>query len=120
MTADCTDHTSTTMTTNATATINTFAATRCPLLQPLHYYRSRCYGMTGVSPHSDTFFLHQLPDPGWSPGRQAGYPGAGREGYWATHQNTGACCWHGSLKCMEEDYKTTEIDTLPDKESQQG
>ena len=86
MTADCTDHTSTTMTTNATATINTLAATRCPLLQPLHYYRSRCYGMTGVSPHSDTFFLHQLPDPGWSPGRQAGYPGAGREGYWATHQ----------------------------------
>ena len=35
MTADCTDHTSTTMTTNATATINTFAATRCPLLLPL-------------------------------------------------------------------------------------
>ena len=80
-----------------------------------YYYRSRCYGMTGVSPHSDTFFLHQLPDPGWSPGRQAGYPGAGREGYWATHQNTGACCWHGSLKSMEGDYKTTEIDTLPDK-----
>ena len=33
MTADCTDHTSTTMTTNATAT-NTFATARCPLLLP--------------------------------------------------------------------------------------
>ena len=43
-----------------------------------YYYRSRCYGMTGVSPHSDTFFLHQLPDPGWSPGRQATLGQAGK------------------------------------------
>ena len=116
MTADCTDHTSTTMTTNATAT-NTFAVTRCLLLLPplLLLLPKPMLWHDGVSPHSDTFFLHQLPDPGWSPGRQAGYPGAGREGYWATHQNTGACCWHGSLKSMEGDYKTTEIDTLPDK-----
>ena len=49
-----------------------------------------------------------------------GCPGARGEGYRATHQNTGACCWHGNLKCMEGDHETTEIDTLPDKESQQG
>ena len=116
MNADCTDYTSITMTTNNATATNTFATTRYPLLLPLLLLllpKPMLWHDRGLPT-----LWYFLPPPASRPQlvpRQAGYPGAGREGYWATHQNTGACCWHGSLKCMEGDHETTEINTLTDK-----